>query len=258
MQEQVRIGSVGLRTPLQASFLAAVTGASRFQESDPSQADVVLLDGFSPKVAALWQEFRDQVSTGVPIVLLSVPSFEDSLPSELAHIATLEDDVARRDGPWAILRCSAFGQEVAFNAQFGYAGACFAAWAEDGAPWVDLEDVLDMVLVLLDNPDRLGAVYDVAGPDVVSVPDALQALETRLGGHVLYMPLDVEDHAEAAVRAGFDRDFARLRARYCEWTTGPGARQQSSVLKSALGRDPRAISTYLDHAFGTIAEAAAR
>lgn len=218
--------------------------------SDSKHADLALID-------TCWLEenytldeppaFLSQ--TNVPKIIISMASVEratsDSLPS---RIASWEKYLTTDSRDWCVLRPAAFGQELAWSCRYLMGDGLYMSWNPNGAPWVDVGDLIDFMGVLMESPKHWNAAYDVTGPDVVTLADACTHLYTLNNRDVFYVPIDKKSQVSGIEKSGHSSHYATLRADYMDWTTSEVCRSVSPLLAEALGRPATPLSDYFIHA----------
>ncbi|RZQ62514.1 hypothetical protein [Amycolatopsis suaedae] len=234
--------ALGLRESLRGPVAEAIAATPSLREAAGlGDADVVLADLCAPDPATLETDFGTARR-----VLLSIPKAGEADAGTFpAQVAAREAAFASAGGDWCILRCAAFGQELAWGSRFINAGTIYAAWQPGGAPWVDVSDVVALVATLVESGDRWGAAYDVTGPEVVPVARAFGEFTALGKGPVLHVQLDEDMQRVSMTRSDYDARYAAERAGYMVWVTGERNRAVSPVLEKALGRPPRQLGDYL-------------
>lgn len=238
----------GLRRSIHQPLRSAVAAMPGFSLADtPGKADVVVLDACGYE----WDEpFRELLAdargAALPRIVLSVPGAGDGQEgSFVAEIAEREAAAGSGEARTCALRCSAFGQELAWSAPYETAGALYTAWQPEGAPWVDVADVAGLIALVASADRHWGTAYDVAGPEVLSMEKVCELLADLHDRPVQYVHLTADAHRSAMEQVGFDARHARQRSDYMEWTTSEPCRRLSPVLADALGRPPRRLDDYL-------------
>lgn len=187
--------------------------APRFDWTDPSTLPIAL-DGadaaylayhpdvsFPGAAAAVRRVAETAADRGVQrLVLLSGRGEPDAEPAERA-LRT----VATEAGPsWTVVRCAWFMQN--FSEHFLLDGVMAGTIAlPAGAvrePFVDLEDVADVVVRALTEPGHGGLTYDLTGPELLDFSEAARCLEDAVGRPVHYVDVAPEAYAESARAAG--------------------------------------------------------
>ena len=152
-----------------------------------------------------------------------------------------QEQMLRASGlEWTVVR-SAW-----FNQNFSEGG--FAEMVESGElalpsdrapePYVDLDDLAEVVAVALTRPGHSGEVYEVTGPRLLTFLD----VATALG--VTYVPLSHAEFIEGLKASGMDEEAIGLM----DFLFGPlldgrNARLGDGV-RRALGREPKAFTAF--------------
>ncbi|MDI5980590.1 hypothetical protein [Amycolatopsis magusensis] len=241
--KQITVLPLGLRVSIRQAVFDAVTaspvlGLARSAED----ADVLLVDACAPGTDDLPADLPP-----LPRIVLSVPA-ADRAPagSFAAEVAVREAGATGSPHRWCVLRCAAFGEELAWSVQYETAGAFYTAWQPAGAPWVAAADVVELVGRLVTEPDRWQAAYDVTGPATVAMAEVSELLHGLHDRPMPYVRLDEESLVSAMEQVGFAPDYAARRAGYMVWTTSaPGRPEVSSLPAEALGRPAVPLADYL-------------
>jgi hypothetical protein len=128
----IRIFPVGLRTSLRQAVRDAVHSSLVLDIAESAdEADLVLLDGCAYPEATVPANLAE-----VPLVVLSVLAAGQAPAGSFpAEVAAREAAAIEAAGRWCVLRCAAFGEELAWSTRYETAGALYTAWQPDGAPW---------------------------------------------------------------------------------------------------------------------------
>ncbi len=65
-------------------------------------------------------------------------------------------------------------------------------------PFIDVDDIADVVVAALTEDRHAGQVYEVTGPRLLTFADAIEAISAAAGREVRYLPITPEDYAAAA------------------------------------------------------------
>lgn len=103
-------------------------------------------------------------------------------------------------------------------------------------PFVDVEDVADVVVAALLEPGHAGRVYEVTGPRLLTFADAVAEVAAATGRDLAYRSVTVAEQDEALTAAGVDDDVAWLMHHlFAEVLDGRNAHLADGV-QQALGR----------------------
>lgn len=232
----------GARESIRGEILNAVASSDLLEPaSSAEEADLVLRDVCSYDDAA-----PATARPGVPVVVLSLLGVDRARAGSFpAEVAARESAVVNEADRWCVLRCSAFGEELAWNTRYAAEGQLMTAWRPEGAPWLAAADVVDLVGKLAGSREHWHAAYDVTGPATVPMSRVCDLLHDLHGRPLHYVRLEQDVLSASMAKVGFDPVFAARRAEYMVWTTSGTRREPSPLLSQALGRPPTSLSQYL-------------
>lgn len=117
-----------------------------------------------------------------------------------------------------------------------------------GEPFVDADDLADVVVTALTDPGHVGAVHEVTGPRLVSFGEIADEVGALTGRPVRYAELDPGAYVAALVAAGLpEHDAVGLSYLFTEVLDGRNAHVTSTV-RDLLGREPRDVAEVLEEA----------
>ncbi len=159
------------------------------------------------------------------------------------HHAESCEDIVRESGlGYTLVRASWFAQnfdEGEFR-QGVLDGSVVLAAGSVAEPFVDVEDVADVVVAALLDERHAGRLYDVTGPRLLTFAEAAAELAAASGRPVTYVPVSVEELRAALAGHPMADLFADLCA---EVFDGRNANLGTGV-RDALGREPRDFTDY--------------
>lgn len=151
----------------------------------------------------------------------------------------------RSGADWTVVRCAFFDQN--FDEAFADAvrqGLVAAPGGDVREPFLDAEDIADVVVAALTDDRHVGELYELTGPRLMTFADAAAELGAAAGHEVRYVPLTPPEFAEGLVDAGFPPDVATpVSELFAEVLDGRNAHLTDGV-RRALGRDPRDFADY--------------
>ena len=179
------------------------------------------------------------------IVLLSGRGEEEAQKAEERLQASGAD--------WTIVRCSWFSQN--FSESFFHdlllTGEVVLPVEDVPEPFVDLEDVADIVFEALTADGHVGRLYDVTGPRLLTFADALAEIGEASGRPLALVRVSLAEFRAGMDAAGVPEDIvALLEYLFGEVLDGRNANTTDGV-REALGREPR---DFRDYARRTAAE----
>lgn len=153
---------------------------------------------------------------------------------------------------WTVVRCAFFNQN--FDESFADAvrhGVLAMPAGDTAEPFVDADDIADVVAAALIDDRHIGQLYELTGPRLLTMHEAAKELTAAIGRKVRYVPVDAAEFgAQLSAHGVPENDAAHLAELLSEVLDGRSAHLTDGVQR-ALGRPPR---DFVDYA----ADAAAR
>jgi uncharacterized protein YbjT (DUF2867 family) len=183
--------------------LASRSGAVRFDWDDSSTwpaalqgVDTLYLtyypDLASPSAGAHIRELaRLAVAGGVRHIVLISGRGEPQ-----CHAG--ENAVRESGASYAILRCAWFAQNFSegnLRDQVLSRELAFPA-GDVGEPFVDLDDVADVAVEALTDPQHAGKIYELSGPRLLTFGEACSEITQASGHPVRYVPVSLDSYRE--------------------------------------------------------------
>ena len=178
------------------------------------------------------------VASGVRrLVLLSGRGEEGARQAELR----LENSGA----DWTLVRCAFFNQN--FSETFVDAvryGTLSMPGGDTAEPFLDADDIADVVFAALTDDRHIGQLYELTGPRLLTLTDAAAELRSAVGREVRYVPLTPEEYASELVTHGMPEEEAvPISELIAEVLDGRNSYLTDGV-QQALGRAPRDFADY--------------
>ena len=110
---------------------------------------------------------------------------------------------------WTIVRCGFFSQNFSeiFADPVRYGTMAMPAGA--GAdPFLDIDDVADVVVAALTDDRHIGQLYELTGPRLLTLFEVAEALSKAIGRPVAHVPLSREAYAAELVTHGIPAESA--------------------------------------------------
>lgn len=164
------------------------------------------------------------------------------------HEAERAERLLRDSGAdWTIVRAAWFTQN--FSEGFlldAVLGGVIAMPAGDvPEPFVDVDDIADVVVAALTDDRHVGRLYEVTGPRLLTFADTAREIAEATGREIRYLPVTMDQYREAAVAGGVPAAAAELLiGLFTETLDGRNARLTDGVAE-ALGRAPRDFADYV-------------
>ncbi|MCE7002955.1 NAD(P)H-binding protein [Kibdelosporangium philippinense] len=209
---------------------------------------VVPLDG-----TTLTRAFVDKaVANGVErVVLLSGRGVDnpeygsDTNATGLTHVEG-EKAVRELEIPWTILRPGWFAQNFSegFFAPAVQAGELRLPAGGGGVTFVDAQDIADVAVAALTEDKHAGEIYELSGPQAVTMAEAAEAISAAGGRQVRYVPLTVDEFVAESIRDGWPPQDAADFAEVVSAIERGLEDHVSDGVDRALGRAPRDFKTF--------------
>jgi uncharacterized protein YbjT (DUF2867 family) len=234
----VRIGSRSGEPPFDWEDRATWAPALRDVGSAyPTYYPDVAFPGAAARIGSLAEQ---AVASGVRrLVLLSGRGEEGALLAEQA----LRDSGA----DWTIVRSSWFSQN--FSEGFlleQVRGGVVAMPAGDVAePFIDAEDIADVVAAALTDDRHVGQLYEVTGPRLLTFAEAVAEIARACGREVRYLPVTAEQFLSALAEQGMPREDATVLTEVLSTVLDGRNAYLTDGVRRALGREPRDFTDYV-------------
>jgi uncharacterized protein YbjT (DUF2867 family) len=179
------------------------------------------------------------VSSGVQrLVLLSGRGEDEAQASEqIVQNAGVE---------WTIVRASWFNQNFheSFLLEPILNGEIVLPIGDVQEPFIDVDDIADIVVAALTKDRHTGQLYEVTGPRLLTFPQAIAEIATASGRDLQFVSVSPADYAAAMQEQGVPADYAWL-VNYLFTTVLDGRNSHlTQDVERALGRKPRDFSAY--------------
>lgn len=111
-------------------------------------------------------------------------------------------------------------------------------------PFVDVEDIAEVVVAALTEARHAGEIYEVTGPRLLTFPDAVEAIAQASGRELSFVEVPMEAYAEGMRAAGQDEGLVELM-RYLFTTVLDGRNAfVTDDVRRALGRPARDFTAF--------------
>ena len=157
-----------------------------------------------------------------------------------------EQAVQRSGADWTIVRSSFFAQNFSEGVFVDAvrSGEIAVPAGDVAEPFVDVDDIADVVVAALTDDRHIGELYEVTGPRLLTFADVAADLTTAMGRPVRYSSISSEEFAAGLQVAGLpEDDVMGLVELFTEVLDGRSAYLVDGVQR-ALGRGPRDFTEY--------------
>ncbi|MEU8779705.1 NAD(P)H-binding protein [Streptomyces sp. NPDC048606] len=143
---------------------------------------------------------------------------------------------------WTVVRASWFHQnfDEAFFLEPVLAGEIALPTGDAVEPFVDADDIADVVVAALTDERHVGRTYELSGPRLMGFADVAAELSKATGREIAYVPVADEEYRAVLRENGLPEEFAEL---FTLITDGRNAHLVHGV-REVLGRPPRDFADY--------------
>lgn len=150
-----------------------------------------------------------------------------------------EQIVANSGLNYTLVRASWFNQNFSEGAflDFVLAGQVALPMADAQIPFVDVDDIAEVVMNVLVDDDYNGETITVTGPRQMTFKDAVAAIAEEIGRPLVFQPISIQEFAEGMKAAGLPDDYVWLFSYLFEEVLGNPENQEVSLdVEKVLGR----------------------
>jgi uncharacterized protein YbjT (DUF2867 family) len=152
---------------------------------------------------------------------------------------------------WTILRAGNFSQNFTEDLWAAplLAGRLALPAAGVVERFVDLEDVADVAVALLTEPGHEGRIYEVAGPDVLSFAEAVEAMATASGKPISYVELSAAEYSAELLAEGWPVEVADTLNTIFDLLREGNPAKPADGVEQVLGRPATPFADYVERAW---------
>jgi uncharacterized protein YbjT (DUF2867 family) len=153
---------------------------------------------------------------------------------------------------WTIARCAFFAQNFTEGAWLDEVRAGTVTLPVDDAqePFVDADDIADVVVAALTDDRHVGRVYELTGPRLLSFRDAVAEIAAAAGRDIGFASVSMDDYTAMLTGYGLPQDFIWLLNHLFTEVLGSKTELADGV-QQALGRKPKDFADYAREAAAT-------
>ena len=163
------------------------------------------------------------------------------------------ENVVKESGlQWTIVRCAFFAQNFNEGAWLDEVLASAVALPVDDVqePFVDVDDIADVLVATLTDDRHVGRLYELTGPRLLSFRDAVAEIGKAAGRDITFMPVPIDDYTAMLTEYGLPQDFIWLLNHLFTEVLGSKA-QLADGVQRALGREPKDFADFAREAAAT-------
>ncbi len=172
------------------------------------------------------------------LVLLSGRGEEEAIRAEQVLIGSGAD--------WTVVRASWFMQNFSENFFLDdiRRGEVFFAADKITEPFVDADDIADVVTTALVEDGHSGQLYELTGPRLMTFAKAISEIGRAAGRDIRYVPLDTDVYVAALKENGVPDEEIQLLEYLVTGVLDGRNESLADGVQRALGRPPRDFADY--------------
>ena len=148
---------------------------------------------------------------------------------------------------WNIVRASWFMQN--FSESFMLDGVIAREMvlpqAKADEPFIDVDDISDVVVTALTNPALRNQLLEITGPELLSFEQCLAHIGAAIGEEISYHPIHVNDYIASAKQHGMPAEIAWLMNELFTNVLDGSNAFTTNTVKEVLGREPKRFADYV-------------
>lgn len=118
--------------------------------------------------------------------------------------------------------------------------------ADVKVPYVDTEDIADVVVAALLNKAHNGKIYQLTGPRSLTFRDAIQEIAEATNRNINFTPITLPAYTKAMKEQGVPTDFVWLvEYLFSEVLGNPNNSEITNDIENVLGRKPKDFAQYV-------------
>lgn len=156
------------------------------------------------------------------------------------------EDVVKACGlEWTIVRAAFFAQNFSEGAWLDevLAGSVSLPVRDVHEPFIDADDIADVVVAALTEDRHVGRLYELTGPRLLSFGDAVAEVAAAAGREIGFVSVSIDDYVAMLAEYGMPQDFIWLLNHLFTEVLGSKA-QLADGVQRALGREPKDFADY--------------
>jgi uncharacterized protein YbjT (DUF2867 family) len=157
-----------------------------------------------------------------------------------------EQAIQESGADWTIVRSSFFAQDFSehFLAEDVVNGEVAFPAGDTAEPFIDVEDIADVVTAALTDAKHRNQLYEVTGPRLLTFAEAVAELSKATGREIRYVPISADEFASALAETGMpQKEVAEFVDLFTMVLDGRSEYLTDGV-ERALGREPRDFSDF--------------
>ncbi len=155
---------------------------------------------------------------------------------------------------YTIVRASWFNQNFSENFFLEpiLAGHVALPQAEAKIPYVDTDDIADVVVESLTNDQHNGQIYELTGPELLTFPEVIDEIARVTGRNIQFTPISQKDYDQMLEEYNLPKDYIWLiNYLFTEVLGNPDIHNVTHDIEQVLGRKPKSFAQYASETAAT-------
>ncbi len=150
------------------------------------------------------------------------------------------------DADWTVVRCGFFSQNFSETFPEPVAHGVLPMPIGDVAdPFLDADDIADVVVTALLDDRHIGQLYELTGPRLLTLTEVAQTIGDAIGRPVTFVPMSKDEYAASIADQGFPGEVAHHIADVIALALDGRNIEMTDDVERVLGRPAR---DFADHA----------
>jgi uncharacterized protein YbjT (DUF2867 family) len=147
---------------------------------------------------------------------------------------------------WTIVRSTTFAQNFSegFMVEAVQSGEVAFPAGNVAEPFIDVEDIGDIVVEGLTTDKHVARLYEVTGPRLVTFAEAAAEISAATGRQITYVPLTLEQFATGLTETGLPEDLVAVMTEVFGTIFDGRNASVTDGVQQALGREPRDFTDF--------------
>jgi uncharacterized protein YbjT (DUF2867 family) len=146
---------------------------------------------------------------------------------------------------WTIVRGAFFYSNLLFAAAAIKQGVFVGHWNDHAAAWVDPHDLAAVCTACLTDPQHVGQVLTVTGPEALTNSELCRRLSEGLGRAVQYIDQPPDVYQKTLIDHGAPPWYAAAEVALRSSVVSGEAKEITGVVERLTGQAPRCITTFI-------------
>ena len=113
-----------------------------------------------------------------------------------------------------------------------------------GEPFVDVNDIADVVVAALTEDGHVGQLYEVTGPRLLTLTQAVEEIARAASREIRYVPISINQFTTLLAKQDLPPDFVWLLTYLLDEVLDGRNAHLTDGVQRALGREPGDFSDY--------------